>query len=527
MMNSVNVEQIIDAYLVLKSRCLTESATWLLDFIHESDLNIQITPKPQSIKIEQAQNYFFKSEFKKTQCILQNNTDQTAIGISLLAKILDTQRQLQQFVSEDTTFIGNLPVITNQSHDIYKEILRDIELKTDGYDPLNKFLYASILSRSGQYFESIEPLVESIQQFPFNRSAWRLLLSTLLRFDDSKISPIIDKLPKHWMTDIFHIELLSELQQGEEAVKCFEELNLPRTSAIIALEATINYNRRTFERANVLFTELRQKHPYKVESMELFSNMLFVQGNLSALSELAQTFSKIDKFRPETLCIIGNLFSLSEKHEDAIEQFSLALRFDPNFNFAWTLIGHEYVEISNFSAATAAYTKAYEANPRDYRAIYGLGRAFQLTGYYYHAIVFYRKAVVINPFDSRMWMAIGECYESISEIQNAIKCFQRAVCNADNDGIALIKLAKLSRDNNDIDRAAFCFETFLTKHKSDDTDGSRKDDERDAIHFLANYYKKRKNKEKALYFAQIMLQDSKYSDEGKAIIKDVNLITND
>jgi anaphase-promoting complex subunit 8 len=210
-----------------------------------------------------------------------------------------------------------------------------------------------------------------LNAFPLNRSGWTILNSVLLRFDESVISSVLGDLGDSFCRTLFHIEILSELQQTEEALRILAQLEMPRTPSLIALEATVYYHHRNFERSAQLFEELRAKDPFRIESLEQYSNLLFVEGNTATLASLSQQLSSIDKFRPECLAVMGNLFALSGRHEDAIRYFTLALRFDPSFSFAWTLIGHEYVELENIPSAITAYRKAYDANPRDIRAHYG------------------------------------------------------------------------------------------------------------------------------------------------------------
>ena len=54
--------------------------------------------------------------------------------------------------------------------------------------------------------------------------------------------------------------------------------------------------------------------------------------------------------------------------------FKRALQLDSHYLSAWTLMGHEYVEIRNTAAAIEAYRRALDINSRDYRAWYGLGQ---------------------------------------------------------------------------------------------------------------------------------------------------------
>ena len=57
---------------------------------------------------------------------------------------------------------------------------------------------------------------------------------------------------------------------------------------------------------------------------------------------------------------------------------------------AWTLLGHEHVELKNTPAAIAAYRTAVDVDPRDYRAWYGLGQAYELLAMPHYALFYYR-----------------------------------------------------------------------------------------------------------------------------------------
>jgi hypothetical protein len=48
-------------------------------------------------------------------------------------------------------------------------------------------------------------------------------------------------------------------------------------------------------------------NPYRLDDMDVFSNLLFVKDSKEKLSVLAHQSERIDKYRPETCCIIGNV----------------------------------------------------------------------------------------------------------------------------------------------------------------------------------------------------------------------------
>ena len=92
----------------------------------------------------------------------------------------------------------------------------------------------------------------------------------------------------------------------------------------------------------------------------------------------------------------GNYYSLRAQHEQAIIYFKRALRANPRFLSAWTLMGHEYVELKNAGAAIEAYRNALDSNPRDYRAWYGLGQMYEIMKMHSYAVYYFRKATALR-----------------------------------------------------------------------------------------------------------------------------------
>ena len=56
--------------------------------------------------------------------------------------------------------------------------------------------------------------------------------------------------------------------------------------------------------------------------------------------------------------LAGNYYSLRGDHEKAALYFRQALRLNPRHVVSWTLLGHEYVELKNTSAAIESYRRA-------------------------------------------------------------------------------------------------------------------------------------------------------------------------
>lgn len=170
---------------------------------------------------------------------------------------------------------------------------------------------------------------------------------------------------------------------------------------------------------------------------------------------------RIDKYRPETCCIIGNYYSLKGQHEKAIIYFQRALRLDRSCLSAWTLMGHEFIEMKNTAAAIESYRRAVDINPRDHRAWYGLGQTYEILNMPLYALHYHRKATTLRPYDARMWCAMGGCYQALDRVTDAMRSYERAVSNQDREGVATKKLASLYRDEGEDEKAANCYMMYL------------------------------------------------------------------
>jgi anaphase-promoting complex subunit 8 len=145
------------------------------------------------------------------------------------------------------------------------------------------------------------------------------------------------------------------------------------------------------------------------------------------LAFIAQVATATDKFRPETCCVVGNYYSLKSEHEKAVMYFRRALTLDRNFLSAWTLMGHEYIEMKNTHTAIESYRRAVDVNRKDYRAWYGLGQAYEVLDMSFYALFYYQRAAALRPYDPKMWQAVGSCYAKMGRVGQSIQSLKRAL----------------------------------------------------------------------------------------------------
>ena len=182
-----------------------------------------------------------------------------------------------------------------------------------------------------------------------------------------------------------------------------------------------------FEEAETIFSAILLHDPFRIDSLDHYSNILYVKVSRAKLAFLAQVASATDKFRPETCCVVGNYYSLKSEHEKAVVYFRRALTLDRNFLSAWTLMGHEYIEMKNTHAAIESYRRAVDINRKDYRAWYGLGLSYEILEMHLYALFYFQRAASLRPHDPKMWQVMGVCYDKIDRPHQAIKAYKRAL----------------------------------------------------------------------------------------------------
>ena len=104
---------------------------------------------------------------------------------------------------------------------------------------------------------------------------------------------------------------------------------------------------------------MRNADPHKLETLDTYSNILYVKENAPALGHLARQAVKVSKFTPEACCIVGNYFSLKSDHEKAVVYLKRSTQLNKSFTPAWILLGHEYMEMRNIGCAVDAYSEGF------------------------------------------------------------------------------------------------------------------------------------------------------------------------
>jgi anaphase-promoting complex subunit 8 len=405
-----------------------------------------------------------------------------------------------------------------------------------------------------EYQTAASRLVESLTDFCWNWSAWLDWIACCLSMPDSEaweqeVQTKWGQSEQAYMVHFALIHLQSERQGHSQAAELYEGwMPLWGPSTYLYTQYALSqYHLRNFGVAQRVLHDLHQQRPYRLEGMDVYSNILYVQEDSVNLCQLAHRATQVDKYRSETCCIVGNYYSLKQQRAKAIDYFKRALQIDRSCVSAWTLLGHEYVEWKQTAHAMEAYRRAVQVAPNDYRAWYGLGQTYEFLNLHLHALYYYKKASQLRPYDARMWCALGMTLTHLKRTEDAILAYERAWQYDDPEGVATQKLAALYRQDNQEEKAALCYMRHLElryqttqSSPSMSKNNTMNDDnvpldvllqglvvegaEAEALLYLSNYHKSHGDYDTAGLFASRLLEyPGPEKEQAKALLHDIRM----
>ncbi|KAG7661580.1 CDC23 [[Candida] subhashii] len=393
-----------------------------------------------------AKMYFNCKEFDRAAHVLQNCHSGDAMFLRLYSILISVDKLATEetdgsinigFVNtnDEASENSTKETINSLNSRLSKVLLESEEFLKQEENPFLYYLSGMIYNKKKKYQLAQTSLFKSLELFPYNWSCWQELIASLTSFEEAigfinKIKSSKSNLAGNIMFLFFEVVISQEFYH--QSTSLFDTLNLltnlfPKFTFLKVQQFLISYHNLDYFHAEQIFDQILIDDPLRLDDLDTYSNMLYVMEKRSKLSFLAQFASSIDKFRPETCCILANYHSMKCEHEKAIMYYKRALTLNKNCLSAWTLMGHEFVELKNSHAAIESYRRAVDINPRDFRAWYGLGQAYEVLDMHLYALYYYQRATNLQPLDKRMWQALGNCYEKIDQLQEANKAFEKAL----------------------------------------------------------------------------------------------------
>ncbi|RXK34892.1 anaphase-promoting complex subunit 8 [Tremella mesenterica] len=374
-----------------------------------------------------AKSYFDIKELDRVVFVLREAKSKRAIFLRIYSAFLSADRKAQEALPH---FLDT----KEERFALYPPLNALLDELAGDPDPYLTYLRGIIHMRLDQRSAAIECFVQSVKEKPYNWSCWSQL-AQLIKSPQMLVG-IKERLPSSPMLTFCAITVMLDLHTATDMImNMIDELLeiFPHSIHLQSQAAMVYYHMRDFETAEKQFDAVHRIDPYRMDEVDIYSNMLYVMDKRAKLGKLAHEYAEIDRNRAEVCCLIGNYYSSRADHTKAIIYFKRALMLNREYLPAWTLMGHEYVELKNSHAAIEAYRKAIaDVNAKDYRAWYGLGQAYELLDMPMYAIEYYNQATSLRPNDCRMWTALATVYEGLQRLPDAIQAHNRALLGADS-----------------------------------------------------------------------------------------------
>lgn len=525
-------QDLLHIYIESNSRGLQQSAKWASEILFSIENQTQIKSKclelvdtfPAHIDPKEnfskniydykylfAKTIFDAGEYVRAAYFTRDslNSSPELRFIHYYSKYLAIEKQRLDQMIEPTTIVPNYlhQSFIQLKNDLDKLFDENEDAKNDAY---MLYLYAIVLLKFSMENEALNALLKSIYLDPTCWCSWHQLTQVV----KSDYQVITLHLPNHWIKYFFLAASYVEMQSNEEALTIYNDLlRTFENNYIRSQMAILNNNLRYFDVSCKLFSLVRSSDPYKLDTMDVYSNLLYVREMQTELSSLAHISNQIDPFRIETCICIANFYSLRGQHAKSVVYFSRALQLNPKYLSAWTLMGHEYIELKNTNAAIQAYRSAIKCNKRDYRAWYGLGQAYEILKMPTYSLYYYSKAHYLKPTDIRFILAIGTTYEKMSRYDDAANCYSKAGFPS------LIKLANLYERMNEEHKAAVIFNEFVTNFEAKKSMFNLNvSDLSYSYKYLAFYFFKHKRYKESQSAAQICMYFNEFRNEIKELL---------
>uniref|UniRef100_A0A914XQK5 Cell division cycle protein 27 homolog n=1 Tax=Plectus sambesii TaxID=2011161 RepID=A0A914XQK5_9BILA len=202
---------------------------------------------------------------------------------------------------------------------------------------------------------------------------------------------------------------------------------------VLMMRARAHFEATEYNEAVKVFKECRRRYEHYLDGVEMFSTALWHLQCETDLSSLSQELTLHYRLAPQTWCVAGNCFSLQKEHDTAIKLFERAIQLDPEFAYAYSLLGHELISIENYTRAAQAFRSALRLQPNNYYAWYGLGTIFYKQEQLALARVHFLRALDANPRNSVLICQLSVVEQALKNPDEAMRLLDRALKESPNN----------------------------------------------------------------------------------------------
>lgn len=264
-----------------------------------------------------------------------------------------------------------------------------------------------------------------------------------------------------------------------------KKINL--SNIYLQLDCAVLYYKRKYKDLINIYSNLIKSNTACIDYIDLYSNVLYHNKD-DEIFYLPKYCLNINKYKPETLCCIANVYSFKNLNDKAIIYYDQCTKLNPSNTLFYILLGHEYLQIKNFSESINSYKKALKVDNYYYKGFYSLGKLYEILNMFETALFYFKKSIEYKKDDPLIWISLGNGYSQLKEYENGIKCYMRSVKLKHN--IGYLCLAETYKTMRMYCESAEYYEKYVCSVEMDE-------EVRRICIFLEEYYRKTCDMEKS------------------------------
>lgn len=201
-----------------------------------------------------------------------------------------------------------------------------------------------------------------------------------------------------------------------------------------------------YDAAKRIYNELIEKNP---SVAEIYYRLGFVaiqeedydtaRDNFDKASILAPT---VDKYTKAKNILAGKILQEAQKAIKMGDMLTAehktltALRINPEFGSAYSVLGYIKLKSGDISAAIENMEKAIKYNPTSRSAWYNLGSIYRKTKQYEKAENALLEAIALDPGYAKSYTTLGQTYAAVNKVKKAEENFKKSIALASNSPAA-------------------------------------------------------------------------------------------
>lgn len=179
----------------------------------------------------------------------------------------------------------------------------------------------------------------------------------------------------------------------------------------------------------------------------------YAMKNAAKAEELADAVIEMKAQHAKAYYLKGVLVDGENDVDDAIENYTSAIRINPFYARAFSARACAYIRKGELDSAISDFTRAIELCPGDCRYYSKRGTAYSEKKNYLDAMEDFTKAILINPRFTEAWVNRGLAYYKTGSLQKAVNDYTTALSVDPKDVNAYSNRAIAKYDMNDYNGA--------------------------------------------------------------------------